>query len=139
MAIAATHIELRSFFLSLDLFSRFYLFGILATTILGAMMFVRLEVGRLHGRAGLNPQIVRMARNLDSLLAFCSILARALIATQIVGLFQVLLIMRFTDADPVSAINEAWLSTQITVLVLLTLAAMRWRASSVFGPDGNPA
>jgi hypothetical protein len=126
----ASNTDWRGFVLALDQFSRLYILALLLTATWSVAVFVRVE-GRRRRRTLDHSQIPRMARNLESLFGFSSILARALVATQIVQLCRYYFIFRATDGDVMSMLDEAWLSTQLAVCILLALSAMRWRASSI--------
>lgn len=125
-----SRIDWRSFFWALDYFSRSYVLALLLIGLWSTVIFLRVERRRWR-RALADSQIARAARNLESLVGFSWFLARALFATQIVELCRYYFILRSTDADVVSMVDEAWLSTQLTIFVLLTLSAMHWRVCSV--------
>ncbi len=127
----ASTTDWRGFVLALDQFSRLYILALLFTAIWSTVVFMRVEGRKWRRRTLVDSQIPAMARNLESLFGFSSILARALVATQIVQLCRFYFIFRATDGDVVSMLDEAWLSTQLVVCILLALSAMRWRAGSI--------
>jgi hypothetical protein len=126
-----SRIDWCSFIWALDYFSRSYLLGMLLITIWSAVIFVRVERRKWQQRTLLDSRMTTMVRNLDSLVGFSSILARALFETQIVQLCRSYFILRAADFDAVSAVDEARLFTQLVVCNLLALSAMRWRVCSI--------
>ena len=129
-------IDWRSFFWALDYFSRSYLLALLLITIWSTAILVRVE-RRKWRRMFLDARTSAMVSNLESMVGFASFLARALFATQIVQLCRYYFILRATDADVVSVLDEVWLSTQVSICILLALTAMRWRVCSVVAETGS--
>jgi hypothetical protein len=86
MGLRASGIDWRGFLWALDYFSRSYFLCLMLITAWSAIIYVRVEGRRWRRLLRLDSGTTKMARNLESLVGFSSILARALIATQIVEL-----------------------------------------------------
>jgi hypothetical protein len=129
--------DVRMSFLMLDYFSRVYFVGMLLAAISSVSILFRFVVGIRSlnvmvpaSVAATYSALERMNRSLDSLFCLSVVLAVGCFANQILGVSRVYMVDRFTDANPVFALDEAWFVSQSLICVLLLMHIGRWYASS---------
>jgi hypothetical protein len=121
-------------FLMLDFFSRIYLVRLVFATVWSISILFRFVAKARNSSASQSLNRLSLSsldHNLEALFSMSLILACACTANQILGVSRIYMIGRFTDANPVYALNEAWAVSQGITGILLLLRAVRWYASAV--------
>ena len=121
-------------FLMLDFFSRVYFAGLVFATVWSIfLLFLFVAKARNSSASlGLNRfSLSALDHKLEALFSISLILAGACAFNQILGVSRVYMIDRFTDANPVYALDEAWAVSQVITGILLLLRAVRWYTSAV--------
>jgi hypothetical protein len=121
-------------FLMLDFFSRVYFAGLVFATVWSISILFRFAARARNSGASPNLDLFALSKldhKLKSLFSMSLILAGACAANQILGVSRIYMVDRFTDANPVYALDEAWAVSQIIAGILLLLRAIRWYTSAV--------